>query len=214
MSAKRKPILLVSSAVYGFEELLDRIYAELVGFNYEVWMSHKGTVPVYPDMTALDSCRRAVQECDLFLGIILPRYGSGVEEKGGDSITHEELRWAIHLNKPRWILAHDHVVFARSFLDKLGFDTQEKRHTLKLHPSAVFQDLRAIDMYDLASRHDVKPYRDKTGNWVQKFSSPEEAQLFAVSQFRRFQEAEAFIQDKFEKPEAVKRAVDEKGGAA
>ena len=69
-------------------------------------------------------------------------------------------------------------------------------------------------MYDLASRHDVKPYRDKTGNWVQKFSSPEEAQLFAVSQFRRFQEAEAFIQDKFEKPEAVKRAVDEKGGAA
>lgn len=214
MSAKRKPILLVSSAVYGFEELLDRIYAELTGFNYEVWMSHKGTVPVYPDMTALDSCRHAVHECDLFLGIILPRYGSGVEEKGGDSITHEELRWAIHLNKPRWILAHDHVVFARSFLDKLGYDTQEKRHSLKLKASTVFQDLRAIDMYELASRHDVKPYRDKTGNWVQKFGSPEEAQLFAVSQFRRFQEAEAFIQDKFEKPEAIKRAVDEKGGAA
>lgn len=214
MATKRKPILLVSSAVYGFEELLDRIYTELVGFDYEVWMSHKGTMPVYPDMTALDSCRRAVQECDLFLGIILPRYGSGVEEKGGDSITHEELRWAIHLNKPRWILAHDHVVFARSFLDKLGYDTQEKRHTLKLHPSAVFQDLRAIDMYDLAMRHDVTVYRDRTGNWVQKFGSPEEAQLFAVSQFRRFQEAEAFIQDKFEKPEAIKRAVDEKGGAA
>lgn len=214
MATKRKPILLVSSAVYGFEELLDRIYTELVGFDYEVWMSHKGTMPVYPDMTALDSCRRAVQECDLFLGIILPRYGSGVEEKGGDSITHEELRWAIHLNKPRWILAHDHVVFARSFLDKLGYDTQDKRHTLKLHPSAVFQDLRAIDMYDLAMRHDVQLYRDRTGNWVQKFGSPEEAQLFAVSQFRRFQEAEAFIQDKFEKPEAIKRAVDEKGGAA
>ena len=43
MAAKRKLILLVSSAVYGFEELLDRIYTELVGFDYEVWMSHKGT---------------------------------------------------------------------------------------------------------------------------------------------------------------------------
>jgi hypothetical protein len=213
MAAKRKPILLVSSAVYGFEELLDRIYTELVGFDYEVWMSHKGTMPVYPDLTALDSCRRAVQECNLFLGIILPRYGSGVEAEGADSITHEELKWAIHLKKPRWILAHDHVVFARSFLDKLGYDTQEKRHALKLKPSAVFQDLRAIDMYDLASRHDVQLYQDRTGNWVQKFGSPEEAQLFAVSQFRRFQEAERFVQDSFAKPEAIERAVQEKGGA-
>src|SRR5207245_1142647 len=104
MATKRKPILLVSSAVYGFEELLERIYTELVGFNYEVWMSHKGTMPVYPELTALDSCKRAVKECDLFLGIILPRYGSGEERAGADSITHEELKWAIHLNKPRWIL--------------------------------------------------------------------------------------------------------------
>jgi hypothetical protein len=62
MAAKRKPILLVSSAVYGFEELLDRIYTELVGFDYEMWMSHKGTMPVYPDLTALGSCRRAVKD--------------------------------------------------------------------------------------------------------------------------------------------------------
>jgi hypothetical protein len=212
MATKRKPILLVSSAVYGFEELLDRIYTELVSFDYEVWMSHRGTMPVHPELTALDSCRRAVQECNLFLGIILPRYGSGVEEDGGDSITHEELKWAIHLKKARWILAHDHVVFGRSFLDKLGYDTQEKRHTLKLKPSAVFQDLRAIDMYELASRHDVQLYRDKTGNWVQKFGSPEEAQLFAVSQFRRFQEAERFVQDSFSKPAAIERAIQEKGG--
>jgi hypothetical protein len=214
MPAKRKPILLVSSAVYGFEELLDRLYTELVGFGYEVWMSHKGTMPVDSRLTALDSCHKAVGACDLFLGVIVPRYGSGKERMGSDSITHEELREAIRLKKPRWILAHDHVVFARTFLEKLGYDTQAKRHKLKLKASAVFEDLRVIDMYELASRQDVLVYKDRKGNWVQKFGSTEEAQLFAVSQFRRFQEAEKFVQDSFEKPDAIKRAILDNGGPA
>ncbi len=99
--ARQKPILLVSSAVYGWEELLDRLYAILDGLGFEVWMSHKGTVPIIPQVTALESCRRAVKECDLFLSLILPRYGSGKEKAGDESITHEELRHAIRLNRPR-----------------------------------------------------------------------------------------------------------------
>jgi hypothetical protein len=35
------------------------------------------------------------------------------------SITHQELLRAIDLNKPRWILAHDQVVFARTLLTNL-----------------------------------------------------------------------------------------------
>jgi len=89
---KKKQILMVSSAVYGFEDLLDRIYASLSTLDYEVWMSHAGTMPVYPEMTALESCRKAVQDCHLFLGIILPKYGSGKEKLADDSIVHEELR--------------------------------------------------------------------------------------------------------------------------
>lgn len=52
---KTKPIIMVSSAVYGFEELLDRIYATLSSpeLGYEVWMSHAGTLPVDPTVTAL-----------------------------------------------------------------------------------------------------------------------------------------------------------------
>ncbi len=209
---KEKQILMVSSAVYGYEELLDRIYASLSTLDYEVWMSHKGTMPVYPGMTALESCRKAVQDCHLFLGIILPRYGSGKEKPGDESIVHEELRVAIAEKKPRWILAHDHVVFARTFLDKLDFGTAKKRTALKLKRSAVFEDLRIIDMYELATRDDVEVYKDREGNWVQKFGSTPEANLFAVSQFRRYQEAEAFVDDKFGDPKAVRRAVTKKGG--
>ena len=209
---RKKPILMVSSAVYGFEELLDRIYASLSTLDYEVWMSHAGTMPVYPEMTALDSCRKAVQDCDLFLGIILPKYGTGKEKPADDSIVHEELRVAIAGKKPRWILAHDHVVFARSFLDKLGHGSKTKREALTLKKSAVFEDLRIIDMYELATRHDVEVYRDKTGNWVQKFGSTSEANLFAVSQFRRYQEAEAFVDDNFGSPKAIRKVISKKGG--
>ena len=70
--------ILVSSAFYGAEEMLDQVYALLKGFGYEVWVSHKGTVTVYPHQTAFESCLKAVEDCDLFLSIITPRYGSGV----------------------------------------------------------------------------------------------------------------------------------------
>jgi hypothetical protein len=219
MPSTEQPVLMVSSVVYGYEELLDRIYASLSTFGYEVWMSHKGTMPVDPKLTALESCRRAVEKCDLFLGIILPHYGTGKEDPKDDSIVHEELRIAIQEKKPRWILAHDHVVFARSFLDKLHIKSPKgakpkelDRGTLGLDKNTIFQDLRIIDMYELAIRKDVTVYRDRHGNWVQKFGSPEEANLFAVSQFRRYQEAEAFVSENFDNAKSVTKRLKTKGG--
>ena len=69
-----KLTVLVSSTVYGIEELLDRIYTLLTRYGYEVWMSHKGTVPVRSDCTAFENCLAAVDKCDLVLGIITPYY--------------------------------------------------------------------------------------------------------------------------------------------
>ena len=62
--------VMVSSAVYGIEPLLDQVFATLKGFGYQVWMSHKGTIPVHPKKTAFQSCLEAVERCDIFLGII------------------------------------------------------------------------------------------------------------------------------------------------
>lgn len=42
MAKKKKLIVMVSSTVYGIEELLQRIYAILTRFGHGVWMSHKG----------------------------------------------------------------------------------------------------------------------------------------------------------------------------
>jgi hypothetical protein len=210
MKPDRKPVIFVSSTVYGIEELLDRIYSLLTAFGYEVWMSHKGTAPVVSSKTAFENCINAVEKADLFLGIITPQYGSGLGEKG-ISITHQEFRHAMKLNKPRWLLAHDHVVFARSFLDNLGFEQPAGRKKLNLNRSPVFDDLRVIDMYEEAIRS-TKPLRDRHGNWVQKFKGNEDALLFATAQFSRFQEAEAFIQENLSNPARLLRETGGKGG--
>ncbi len=200
--ADKRLTLMVSSTVYGYEELLERIYAVLTEFGYEVWMSHKGTTPVSSTRGALENSIHAVEQCDLFLCLILPTYGTGSGSKADRSITHDELLKAIDLNKPRWILAHDHVVFARTLLANIGYGDATARATLALKPSAVIDDLRVIDMYESAVRHDVA-FQDRKGNWVQKFVSPNDALLYASAQFYRYQEAECFVDEHLADTKAV-----------
>lgn len=208
-SKKKEPLtILVSSTVYGIEELLERIYAVLTGFGYEVWMSHKGTVPVFFDRTAFENCLEAVEKCHLFLGIITTHYGSGKKSKGKLSITHQEMLKAIQLNKPRWFLAHEHLAFARTLLNNLGYGTSKKRAELTLKKNQVVDDLRVIDIYEAAIRHDLSVYQDRKGNWVQKFSTQEDALLFAAAQFHRYHEVEAFIEEHFKNIKTVQAAIE------
>lgn len=199
-NAKPKLTIVVSSTVYGIEELLERVYTLLTSYGYEVWMSHKGTLPVRSDRTAFENCLAAVEKCDLFLGIITPYYGSGRDPMKPEelSITHQEMRLAIELKKPRWILAHDHVVFARSLLANLGFPGIDGRKQLSLRKTPILDDLRILDMYEEATMDaEDTPLADRDGNWVQKFQNTEDGSLFVGAQFFRYQEVEQFIKDNF-----------------
>lgn len=195
--------IMVSSTVYGIEELLERVYTLLTSFGYEVWMSHKGTVPVFSSRTAFDNCLQAVENCDLFLGIITTSYGSGQdpEDPSSRSITHHEILKAIELNKPRWLLAHENVVFARTLLNNLGYSGKSGRRKLKLKKNQVFTDLRILDLYEEATMaHEVPhtvPLAECRGNWVQKFRSDNDGSIFVSSQFFRYQEVEEFIMENF-----------------
>jgi len=218
---KKRLTIMVSSTVYGIEELLDQVYALLNQFGYEVWMSHKGTVPIYPDMTAFESCLLAVERCDLFLGIITPQYGSGVAD-GDLGIAHQELLKAIACHRPRWILAHAFIPFARSIfmklgckkaeeraqvLAKLGYKTKEDLKKLRDREKTVLDDFRVIDMYDAAIRHDISVHKDRQGNWVQKYNIPQDATLFATAQFGRYGEVERFLHEHFTNPRQVKQRI-------
>lgn len=200
---KDKIKIMVSSTVYGIEELLNRIYTILTEFGYEVWMSHKGTVPLFSNRTAFDNCLQAVKCCDLFLGIITSNYGSGQDpyNPSGISITHKETLKAIELNKPRWLLAHENVIFARSLLNNLGYKGREKRSKLNLRKNQIFSDLRIIDLYEDAimdhSYLESIPLDERKGNWVQKFHSDNDGTVFVNAQFFRYQEVEEFIKENF-----------------
>lgn len=196
MASKKKPpplTVMVSSTVYGQEKLLDQIYASLRSLGYTVWMSHKGTLPINPKATAFDTCLEAVESCDIFLGIISPYYGSGKTGGSSTSITHRELVRAIERGKLRWVLAHEHVVNSRRLLMDLGFKGAKGREELKLAKGgAIIDDLRLMDMYEAATREEL-PLDQRTGNWVQKFRSDDEALLYIVEQFSDEQQVRRFL---------------------
>jgi hypothetical protein len=187
-----KLTVLVSSSVRYKEPMLDQIYGLLDGFGYKVWMSYRGTVPIIPGLSAMDSCVAAAERCDLFFGIITPQYGSG-QLPGQLGITHRELEKAIEHEKPRFMLAHEQVVNARRLLMDLGFDDQAKRAALTLRKgAAIIDDLRLIDMYEKAIREDLPP-EQRTDNWVQPYRTPEDAFLYVEEQFSRYEDNVGFV---------------------
>ena len=189
MSKERKLKILVSSVVHGYEDLLESIYSLLEEFGYEVLMSHKGTIPIDPEISAMTSCVKAVKDCDLFLGIILPRYGSGKEEGHPYSITHREGLEAIELNKPRWFLVHENVAIARQLLKPYRDEQQKDFFRLKpgmeFKPTPILEDLRILDFYEKAMNLDVSEVKHRKANWVQPYGPDDDARLFATAQFRR-----------------------------
>jgi hypothetical protein len=215
---KPKPILMLSSSVYGREPLIEQIDAALSGFGYTVWNSHLGTLPILPGKSTYESCLIAVERCDIFVCLISPRYGSGTDGAGGKAITHLELERSIALNKPRFILAHEQVINARRLvsdlslkaeargsdangkLPELSFKGPEGRRDLKLRKGAdVIDDLRLIEMYEAATLEGV-PIPERKSNWVQKYQTDRDVHRFIEAQFAAVDEMRALI--KANRPEA------------
>lgn len=172
--------IMVSSSVHDQRERLEQLYAVLTGFGYTVWMSHLGTVPVNPGEQAFDSCLRAVEDCDLFLGLITGRYGSGRIDDG-PSITHLEMLRAIELDKLRWFLVHEHVEIARQLLKQ--YRPAISDGDLQFDKTPVLEDIRVLEMYEAAMRHDTGDIAQRTGNWVQPFGETEAVLRFTKAQF-------------------------------
>lgn len=190
---KPKLTVMVSSSVRHKEPMLDQIYALLDGFGYKVWMSYRGTVPIIPGLSALDSCVAAAERCDIFFGIITPHYGSG-KVPGQLAITHLELLKAIAQGQPRFMLAHEQVINARRLLMDLKYMTLSRRQKLKLRKgAAIIDDIRLIDMYEAATREDL-PLAQRTDNWVQPYRTPNDALLYVEEQFSRYDDNVAFVE--------------------
>lgn len=142
--AQNPPLkIMLSSTVYGNEHIIEAIYATLTGYGYKVLCSHKGSIYPVPGKSPEESCLAAIDECDFFLGIIFPYYGSG--------ITHKEFQRAIDLNKPRGFLAHSNISFLKTLLKQFMYDENNIRTDFSLlKKTTVLDSLEVVEMYNLA----------------------------------------------------------------
>ena len=185
---ERPLTVMVSSTVYDKQSLLSHIFTILSeSYGHDVWMSDKGTIPIDPDLHNFENCLIAVAKCDLFLGIISPSYGTGIEEMNSRSITHLELLRSIELNKPRFMLCHKNVVIARTILNSLSYDGNHLkgisgREKLKLLRKSYISDLKTIDMYESAMQ-DGTPLSEHRNHWVQEYQDGSEVINYVKANF-------------------------------
>jgi len=158
---------MVLSTVYGNQDILIQVAAILrQSYGYEVIMSKEGSVYVsianIADKKA--ACLKAVEDCDLFLGIIFPRYGSG--------ITHDEFKEAVRLDKPRWFVTHEKIEYLRKLFDPYLYNKQKVRTKFELKKNSVLDSIKVVDMYN-----------DVRQNWIQPFTNDGELLFFIEQQF-------------------------------
>ena len=205
---KRKKLsIMVSSTVYGIEELLERVFSQLLQYGYEVKMSHKGTVWAPSNRDNKQNCLKAVEEADLFLGIVTPVYGSSANPSNWNdkSITHLEFLKAIELNKPRWILTDERVFFIRNVLRKYGIDDAGKLETFfsqaksgahhVFDPRVILMHEQAIGFRDIDGK--IVDKSNRQTKWAQSFKGAADVDLFVSAQFSRYYDVEAFVEENF-----------------
>jgi hypothetical protein len=173
--------IMVASTIYNFEDNISTICSELSTMGYHVLNSHIGSIKVNPYESNLENCLNAVRECDVFLGIIRPYYGTGnIDEL---NITFEEIKLAMKLNKPYWFLVHRDVVFARQLMKHLCFvDTLGNEYkNISVKPNKNF-DVRTLDIYNHVIKEGT-PIATRTGNWAQEFYRLDEALVYIKAQY-------------------------------
>jgi len=189
MAAPRNHIkVFIASTVYNFHNELNSIYALLDGLGYDVYMSHKGSLPLDSKVSNLENCTNGVEGCDVFVGFIRPDYGSGVFKKGDKSITHQEFETAYKKDIPRFVLADYRVSFTRDLFRKNKVIKNNSNEKLKFEDISFkdnkVMDTRCVEMYNEAIKDKERPASKRKGNWVQSYIELPDIMLHIDAQFK------------------------------
>jgi hypothetical protein len=160
--------IFVASTVYTNRDLLLQICGILSTYGYQVINSDYGTLYPHLGHNNKEACLAEIKECDIFFGIINPFYSTG--------ITHEELKEAIKLDKPRRFMVHGFVTFSRKLLEQFMYDDagEKNRTGFTIQKTSVMDDIRVIDMYNDAIQHEL-PEDEKKYHWAHEYFRPDEA---------------------------------------
>ena len=169
MTTDGKIEIMVASSVYGYEDQLNQICGLFEQLGYQPVNSHYRTMRTDPSKSNLENCLYATRNCDAFFGILRPFYGSGII--GDISITHEEMKLAIILKKPRWFIAHRDIRVARVLLKQFMYNGDgSPNDSFHYQPTKLLDDIRVIDLYNDTIQNDIPP-EERVGHWTEEYFS-------------------------------------------
>jgi len=181
MTADGKIEIMVASSVIGYEDQVDQVCGLFEQMGYRPISSHYKTMLVDPSKSNLENCLTAVENCDAFFGIIRPNYGTGVI--GETSITHEEMKKAIELKKPRWFVAHRDIRVARVLLKQYRYLPDGSLNPdFTYRPNKLMDDIRVIDMYNDTILNDIPP-EERVGHWADEYFNIKDIEKVIETQF-------------------------------
>lgn len=181
MTADGKIEVMVASSVIGYEDQVERLCGLFEQLGYHPISSHYKTMLVDPSKSNLENCLIAVENCDVFFGIIRPFYGTGVI--GATSITHEEMKKAIELKKPRWFVAHRDIRVARVLLKQYRYLADESLNpAFTYRETKLLDDIRVIDMYNDTILNDIPP-EERVGHWTDEYFYIKDIEKVIETQF-------------------------------
>jgi hypothetical protein len=173
---------VVASTVYGYEDQLNQVCGLFEQMGYQPISSHYKTMPADPSKSNLENCLTAVENCDAFFGILRPFYGSGII--GDTSITHEEMKKAIELKKPRWFVVHRDIRVARELFKQYRYLPDKCLNPdFTYHPTKLMDDIRVIDMYNDTILNDIDP-AERVGHWTDEFYNFNDIEKVIHTQFK------------------------------
>ncbi len=187
--------LMLASTVYGFEDQLSKIIADLENHNFHILNSFYGSIKVNPNLSNLDNCIQAVSETEWFVGIVRPYYGTGnirdrdAQNSEDKNITYEEIKKAIKMDLPRWFYVHSDVQFGSKILEYLTVNTtfEEKKSGKVINKNELQQnphlDPRTIQLYNFVIKDHELNVALREGNWAQEFFTMSEAIRYIHTQF-------------------------------
>lgn len=203
---ERQYTVMISSSVYGFEDQLDRIAAIFRTLGYHVVMSKEGSLPVNPRLGNFANCLKAVEDCDLFFGIIRPSCGTG--SSNNKSITFQEFERARELQKPSWFVIDNKVKWYKdlircfrmkrnpktpheslnSFIADFVKTAQDNRQKLpKVTDLFEPDESRTFDPECLTMERFVNqlgvPRDEVTNNWMQYYNNLTDIELYISTNF-------------------------------
>jgi len=136
---------------------------------------------VDPAKSNLENCLEAVRKCDCIFGIIRPHYGSGII--GSTSITHEEMKLAIALKKPRWFIAHHNIKVARILFKQYMYNKDgAAKAGFKYKSTDIMDDIRLIHLYNDTILNDTPP-AERIGNWTDDYDNLNDILKVVQTQF-------------------------------